>query len=87
MVGNDGKLLLAAVLAVTFVAAAVLYHVVEEPARRLDAQDGRRWPARGRRRDSAAHRSRAANCSRSTGPRKVDRSRFRRARAETLWYS
>jgi len=33
MVGNDGKLLLAAVLAVTFVAAAVLYHVVEEPAR------------------------------------------------------
>ena len=33
MFGNDGKLLLAAVLAVTFVAAAVLYHVVEEPAR------------------------------------------------------
>jgi peptidoglycan/LPS O-acetylase OafA/YrhL len=33
MVGNGGKLLLAAVLAVTFVAAAVLYHVVEEPAR------------------------------------------------------
>ena len=32
--GNDGKLLLAAVLAVTFVGAAVLYHVVEEPARR-----------------------------------------------------
>ncbi len=34
MVGNGGKLLLAAVLAVTFAAAAVLYHVVEEPARR-----------------------------------------------------
>jgi len=34
MVGNDGKLLLAGVLAVTFVAAAVLYHVVEEPGRR-----------------------------------------------------
>jgi peptidoglycan/LPS O-acetylase OafA/YrhL len=34
MVGNDGKLLLAAVLATTFVAAAVLYHVVEEPGRR-----------------------------------------------------
>src|ERR1700736_4532216 len=33
MVGNGGKLLLAAVLAVTFVAAAVLYHGVEEPAR------------------------------------------------------
>jgi peptidoglycan/LPS O-acetylase OafA/YrhL len=33
MVGNGGKLLLAGVLAVTFVAAAVLYHVVEEPAR------------------------------------------------------
>jgi peptidoglycan/LPS O-acetylase OafA/YrhL len=33
MVGNGGKLLLAAVLAVTFVAAAVLYHLVEEPAR------------------------------------------------------
>ena len=34
MIGNGGKLLLAAVLAVTFLAAAVLYHVVEEPARR-----------------------------------------------------
>jgi len=34
MVGNDGKLLLAAVLAITFVGAAVLYHVVEEPGRR-----------------------------------------------------
>jgi peptidoglycan/LPS O-acetylase OafA/YrhL len=33
MFGNDGKALLAAVLAVTFVGAAVLYHVVEEPAR------------------------------------------------------
>jgi peptidoglycan/LPS O-acetylase OafA/YrhL len=31
--GNDGKLLLAAVLVVTFVGAAVLYHLVEEPAR------------------------------------------------------
>src|SRR6201999_3953309 len=31
MLGNDGKLLLAAVLAVAFVGAALLYHVVEEP--------------------------------------------------------
>jgi peptidoglycan/LPS O-acetylase OafA/YrhL len=33
MFGNDGKLLLTAVLGVTFLGAAVLYHVVEEPAR------------------------------------------------------
>jgi peptidoglycan/LPS O-acetylase OafA/YrhL len=33
MFGNEGKLLLAAVLAVTFVGAAALYHIVEEPAR------------------------------------------------------
>jgi peptidoglycan/LPS O-acetylase OafA/YrhL len=33
MLGSDGALRLAAVLAVTFVGAAVLYHVVEEPAR------------------------------------------------------
>jgi peptidoglycan/LPS O-acetylase OafA/YrhL len=33
MLGSDGKLLLAAVLAVAFVGAAVLYHVVEEPGR------------------------------------------------------
>jgi len=33
MLGDDGKLLLTAVLAVTLVGAAVLYHVVEEPAR------------------------------------------------------
>jgi peptidoglycan/LPS O-acetylase OafA/YrhL len=33
MLGNDGKWLLAAVLAVTFLGAAALYHVVEEPAR------------------------------------------------------
>jgi peptidoglycan/LPS O-acetylase OafA/YrhL len=32
--GNGGKLILAGVLAVTFVAAMVLFHVVEEPARR-----------------------------------------------------
>lgn len=32
--GTGGKLLLAAVLAITFIAAALLYHAVEEPGRR-----------------------------------------------------
>jgi peptidoglycan/LPS O-acetylase OafA/YrhL len=34
MFGNAGKLILAGVLVITFVAAIVLFHVVEEPARR-----------------------------------------------------
>ncbi len=56
MVGNDGKLLLAAVLAITFAAAAVLYHAVEEPARRWMRRmvgDGRPRAVDGA--DRAAH--------------------------------
>jgi peptidoglycan/LPS O-acetylase OafA/YrhL len=34
LVGTGGKLILAGLLMITFVAAMVLYHVVEEPARR-----------------------------------------------------
>ena len=58
MVGNGGKLLLAAVLAITFAAAAVLYHVVEEPARlwmRRMVGDGR--PEAGDGADPAVHLS------------------------------
>jgi peptidoglycan/LPS O-acetylase OafA/YrhL len=56
MVGNGGKLLLAAVLAITFAAAAVLYHGVEEPARRWMRRmvgDGRPKAVNGA--DPAAH--------------------------------
>jgi peptidoglycan/LPS O-acetylase OafA/YrhL len=34
LLGSDGKLILAGVLTITFVAAMALYHSVEEPARR-----------------------------------------------------
>jgi peptidoglycan/LPS O-acetylase OafA/YrhL len=56
MIGNGGKLLLVAVLALTFLAAAVLYHIVEEPARRWMRRmvgDGR--PIAGDGADPAAH--------------------------------
>ena len=75
MFGNDGKWLLAAVLAVTFVGAAVLYHVVEEPARPLDAQDGRRRPGPGRRRFRGTERGRQVAVDRR-GPRRPTEVRF-----------